>query len=127
MNILRPSCAVSEDGQKKDKTERSCQREKICPLSDVDIAVCLSEDADIAGAELKILGGLADMLNTDEIDLVILNTAPLTLKMRILAHRKVIADNAPFARHAYESLTMRAWFDFSVLEKNILERRFLHG
>ncbi len=66
-----------------------------------------------------------DILKTDEIDLVILNAAPISLRMRIQKTRRVIADNVPFARHAYESLTMRESFDFSVFEGKILERRFL--
>ncbi len=54
-----------------------------------------------------------------------LNAAPISLRMRIQKTRRVIADNVPFARHAYESLTMRESFDFSVFEGKILERRFL--
>ncbi|MDM8523719.1 nucleotidyltransferase domain-containing protein [Desulfococcaceae bacterium HSG8] len=97
------------------------------PMSDVDIAVCLSEDSNMAEKKMELMGRLADILKTDEIDLVILNSAPLTLRMKILENKKIIADNAPFARHAYESLTMRKYFDFSISEMNILERRFLHG
>jgi len=71
---------------------------KPLPLSDVDIAVYLKEKA-----------------------------APLTLRMRILETGRVIADNTPFVRHQYESLTMREFFDFSRVEKGILERRFSLG
>ena len=67
------------------------------------------------------------LLETDEIDLVILNAVPLTLKMKILRNKKVIVDNNPFLRYNYESLTMRKYFDFSIKETGILERRFLHG
>ena len=45
--------------------------------------------------------------NTDEIDLVILNTAHLPLLMNILRNKKVIVDKEPFARQIFESLTMR--------------------
>jgi hypothetical protein len=58
---------------------------------------------------------------------VLLNTAPLTLKMKILENKKVIADKNPFLRYRFESLVMREYFDFSVLEKGILERRFLNN
>ncbi len=68
-----------------------------------------------------------ELLETDEIDLVILNTAPLTLKMKILEGKNVIVDNDPFLRHRYESLTIRKYFDFSIKEMGILERRFLRG
>jgi len=80
-----------------------------------------------APMKMEILADLMDLLQTDEIDLVVLNTAPLPLKMRILRNKKTIADRVPFARHRYESLTMRSYFDFSKKETDILERRFLNG
>jgi len=102
-------------------------KKKPMPLSDVDIAVYLSECEDYVEQKLEILGKLVILLETDEIDLVILNTAPLTLRMKILENKKVIVDNDPFLRYSYESLTMRKYFDFSIKEMGILERRFLHG
>ena len=74
----------------------------------------------------NFLGNLASFLETDEIDLVVLNRAPLALKMKILENKRVIVDKAPSIRHRYESLTMRQYFDFSVKEKAILNRRFIH-
>lgn len=105
----------------------SLARGKPRPLSDVDIAVFLSENANFPEKKMEIFGKLADILKTDEIDLVILNSAPLVLQMKILENKTIIADNDPFARHSYESLVMRKYFDFSITEKNILERRFLRG
>jgi uncharacterized protein len=102
-------------------------RKKLTPLSDVDIAVYLSEVADSAEEKIDILGNLMDFLQTDEVDLVILNQAPLSLKMKILEIREVIVDNNPFLRHRYESLTMREYFDFAFLETGILKRRYLDG
>jgi hypothetical protein len=97
------------------------------PLSDVDIAIYCSEQEDSVGKKVEILGDLMELLETDEIDLVILNTAPLTLRMKILENKKIIVDHTPFLRHKYESVTMRKYFDFSIKEMGILERRFLHG
>ena len=97
------------------------------PLSDVDIAVYLKEPSDIQEKKMEILGTLIDVLQTDEIDLVVLNSAPLPLRMRILENKKVVVDREPFLRHHYESLTMREYFDFSILEGQILNRRFLSG
>ena len=76
---------------------------------------------------MELLEKLIDILQTDEIDLVILNTAPLSLAAKVVETKKVIVDNAPFIRHKYESLVMREYFDFSIVEKAILKRRFLHG
>ena len=97
------------------------------PLSDVDIAVYLKEPSDVPEKKMEILGTLIDILQTDEIDLVVLNRAALPLRMRILKNKKVVADREPFLRHHYESLTMREYFDFSIKEREILNRRFLGG
>lgn len=102
-------------------------KKKPMPLSDVDMAIYLLEGVDMVEKKMEILGRLMILLETDEIDLVILNTAPLTLKMKILENKKVIVDNDPFLRYSYESLTIRKYFDFSIKEIGILERRFLHG
>jgi len=96
------------------------------PLSDVDIAVYFAENVNPVTNKMEILGDLTAILQTDEIDLVVLNTASLPLKMRILQKKKTIVDRDPFARHRYESLTMRSYFDFAKIEMDILERRFLH-
>ena len=97
------------------------------PLSDVDIAVYIEQEADITNIRFDILGGLNYILKTDEIDLVVLNNAPLPLAMRILSNKKLLVDKKPYVRHAYESLIMREYFDFSFLEKSILKRRFQNG
>ena len=96
------------------------------PLSDIDIAVYLDFDYN-ADVRLEILGNLIDALKSDKIDLVILNTAPLPLKFRVLKFGRLLVDNSPFIRHAFESATMRLHMDFSKLEKRILKQRFLNG
>ncbi len=102
-------------------------RKKARPLSDVDIAVYCEEGSFFPEKKLEILGNLAGILKTDEIDLVVLNRAPLAIRMKILENKKVIVDKAPLARHRYESLTMRQYFDFSYKESFILRKRFLDG
>jgi predicted nucleotidyltransferase len=97
------------------------------PLSDVDIAVYLKEDSNFAECKLDILGQLMDILHTDEIDLVILNRAEISLVFNILKSKKIIVDKNPFERHLFESLMMRKSFDFSFKELNQLRRRYLHG
>jgi len=105
----------------------SLARGKPQPLSDVDIAVYLAEPRSLSDVKLDILGMLIDILQTDEIDLVVLNTAELPLSMNVLKSKKVIVDKDPFVRHKFESLTMRKYFDFSIKEASILQRRYLHG
>ena len=68
-------------------------------MSDVEIAVYLSEGEDYIQRKLEILGKLMELLETEEIDLVVLNTTPLTLRMKILENKKVMVDNdRPIAR-----------------------------
>lgn len=96
------------------------------PLSDVDIAVFLTQGP-YAEKRLKILGDLIDILRDDRVDLVILNQSPLPLKCRIVRTRVVLADSLPFVRHLFESRTIRSCMDFSKIEIRILERRYLRG
>jgi predicted nucleotidyltransferase len=102
-------------------------RGRISPLSDIDVAVYLSGRASPTRTKLKLVNALAGILGTDAIDLVVLNSAPISLRGRILRDRRIIADREPFLRHRYESLTTREFFDFAVRERAILERRYLHG
>ena len=66
------------------------------PLSDVDIAIFLKDGIDVAGTKIEILGKLVDILQTDEIDLVVLNAASLPLTNNILKNRKLIVDKKTF-------------------------------
>jgi len=102
-------------------------RGPVQPLSDVDIAVYLRKNVDISEIKLEILGKLMEILQTDEIDLVILNIADLPLIINILKSKKVIVDKEPFSRQIFESLAMRKYFDFSIIETAILQRRYMHG
>jgi hypothetical protein len=93
----------------------------------VDIAVYLADNHFVKEDKLDILGKLMDILQTDEIDLVILNTASLPIMINILKNKRIIVDKDPFFRHTFESLTMRKYFDFSIKESAQLKRRYLHG
>ncbi len=95
------------------------------PSSDIDVAVFLKkEGTDFVEEKLRIIGRLTEQLQTDAIDVVILNTAPTSLLGRILAKREVLIDREPFRRHAFESLALRQYMDFSIKETAILEGRF---
>jgi len=97
------------------------------PLSDVDIAIYLRTGGKVSEKKLEIMGNLVAILKTDEIDLVVMNTAALALVMNIVKARKIVVDKDPFSRHIFESLTMRKYFDFSIKESAILNRRYLNG
>lgn len=97
------------------------------PSSDIDIAVFLDDKSDLTAEKLLLIGELIDNLGTDEIDLVLLNTAPLPLKARVIRNNEILIDRKPYLRHTFESLVLREYFDFSVIETAILKRRFSIG
>ena len=105
----------------------SFAKEKQRPLSDIDIAVYLKQGTNVAECKLAILERMIDILQTDEIDLVVLNAVNLPLVINVLKSKKIIVDKEPFARHIFESLEMRKYFDFSIREIAILQRRYFHG
>jgi len=105
----------------------SLARGRVSPLSDVDIAIYTVDGADIVQEKLEMLGKLNELLKTDEVDLVVLNTAPLPLAARVIKNKIILVDKRPFTRHAFESLIMREYFDFSRKEMDILERRYKLG
>ena len=97
-------------------------RGRFSPLSDIDPALFLKNEKKTN--YLRTFGNISEILGTGEIDLVILNRAPLSLSGRILQSRKVLVDKAPFVRHRFESITLRMFFDFSFKERDILKRRY---
>jgi len=94
------------------------------PLSDLDLAVYTRDVEDLAEYKLGLFQRLADTLGTAELDLVVLNRAPTSLAGRILRNRRVLVDKDPFRRHAYESLTLRQFFDFRFREEAVLAGRY---
>jgi predicted nucleotidyltransferase len=105
----------------------SLAKGKSTPSSDVDIAVYLKQGIDVAETKIEIIIRLSDILQTDDIDLIILNSANLPLINNIIKYHKLIVDNKPFERHRFESLSMRKYLDFSIKESAMLKRRYLHG
>ncbi|MBE3064650.1 MAG: nucleotidyltransferase domain-containing protein, partial [Spirochaetes bacterium] len=53
------------------------------PLSDVDIALFLEREGDGPDARLSLFETLTDVLGTFELDLLILNSAPISIVGRV--------------------------------------------
>jgi len=96
-------------------------RGKRRPLSDVNLGIYVRNVKRLDF--LSLFSEISRILGTDEIDLVVLNSAPISLAGRILRKRKILIDKEPFLRHQYESRILREFFDFAVKEKEILRRR----
>jgi hypothetical protein len=99
----------------------------IYPLSDIDLAVYLKHTNELAAYKLQLFNEITDVIGTSEMDLIILNTAPISLTGRILQKREVLVDKGPFSRHAFESLKLREFFDFRMKEDSLLSRRYGRG
>lgn len=97
-------------------------RDKRKPLSDVDLGIYVKNSKRLNF--LSLFRKISQILGTDEIDLVVLNSAPISLAGRILKNKKILIDKDPFLRHQYESLIMRKYFDFTLKENEILHRRY---
>jgi predicted nucleotidyltransferase len=100
---------------------------RLTPLSDVDVAVYLDPVADLVAARLQAIVAVTRHLATDDVDLVVLNSAPTALVGRVLTSRQVILDRDPFLRHRFESLALREFADFRIFEHRLLERRARRG
>ena len=100
---------------------------RLTPRSDVDVAIRVSDHADRPAVRLEALHAASRHLGTDLVDVVLLNTAPLSLAGRILTTRRVLLDRVPFARHRYESATARMFQDFRIREHRLLAARYGRG
>ena len=100
---------------------------RLTPLSDVDVAVYLAETADPVAKRFEVIDAVSAHLGTDEIDVLVLNTAPTALVGRVLGTRRVILDRDPFRRHRFESKALREFFDFRLFEHRLLARRARDG
>jgi uncharacterized protein len=94
------------------------------PLSDMDIAVYLRETDSLAEYKLDLFHRITGAFGSNELDLVILNTAPVSIAGRILQNKQILADKNPLSRNSFESVTLRKFFDFKVKEKTIFLLRY---
>lgn len=104
----------------------SASRDALRPTSDVDIAVYLENGTD-HDARLAVATDVSRHLRTNDVDVVVLNSAPAALIGRVLADRRVLVDRDPFRRHRFESTELRKFFDFAIREKRLLEARYPSG
>jgi len=108
------------------------------PLSDVDVAVLLAgrpDDDRCFDMRLEIMGGLMDVLHVNEVDVAILNQAPLALRYRALRDGVLLFCCDRQAMVEFCARTVIEYLDFKPVierhERAILERarkgELLHG
>ena len=90
------------------------------PLSDVDVAVLASESLAGKGARfdlrLRLTNALISMLQVNQVDVVVLNDAPLLLQHRVLRDGLVLFCRDELARVRYETQAILKYLDFQHIE-----------
>jgi len=84
------------------------------PWSDVDIAVMMGPDWDgeVVETMLDLAGRIEAAARVGNVDVLILNRAPLRLQGRVLREGKKVYSCDEPARVAWASRTFREWADF---------------
>jgi predicted nucleotidyltransferase len=97
--------------------------------SDVDVAVLLEghpDDDTCFDRRLEVIGGLMGILNTNDVDVLILNQAPPALAYAVLRDGIIIFCRDPEARIEFYLHTVNAYLDFKPIlmrhERAILEK-----
>jgi len=97
---------------------------KTGPLSDYDFAVFLSQKPAFS-FKYELKNKLANALNIEQIDLVILNDAPIELKYKVITTGKVIFQKNSIVKTEFEADTLSQYFDYLPVlraqKKDILE------
>ena len=98
-------------------------------LSDVDVAVLLTEGLSVpetGQARLRLLGDLMSALGRDDVDLVVLNRAPVLLRQRVLRDGRLLFATDEQARVSFTEDTYRCYLDhrhmYDVLEETMFGR-----
>lgn len=100
---------------------------RVSPLSDVDIAVYLSEDCAEPRRHdkaLELAGKAEDCLGTSEVDLVVLNDAPPELAYSVLSKGKLLVNKDDLALVRFRVATLREYLDRAHM-RDIYERYLL--
>ncbi len=84
---------------------------KIGPQSDYDFAVFLSQKTSFP-FKYKLKNKLLSILDSKQVDLVILNDAPIELKYKVIATGKVIFQKNSIVRTEFEADTLSQYFDY---------------
>lgn len=82
------------------------------PTSDVDIAVQLTESADIYRLRSELAHELTKELETDQIDLVVLNEAPIELSFHVIADGIRLYERSVADRVECEAYIMSRYGDY---------------
>jgi predicted nucleotidyltransferase len=102
---------------------------KLNPLSDLDFAVLLSKKMsrrECFDKHLDLIGLFTEIFRTEEIDLVLLNDAPLRFAYKIIATGKRICCNDRLELSDFVEKNRKLYLDFIFFQSGF-DRAFLEG
>jgi uncharacterized protein len=82
------------------------------PMSDYDLAVLVDRGADGRRIQARLAHELARTLQTDQVDAVLLNRAPIELAYAIIAQGEVVYEQDVATRVEYEATVLSRYGDF---------------
>lgn len=91
---------------------------RVTPLSDIDIAVLLSDDMpeeEYLHLRSELYADLSKFLGTDEIDIIFLNNAPLSMQYGVLKDKKVLYCSDWEKMIDFESRVIKLYLDIKLL------------
>ncbi|MFO8034354.1 MAG: nucleotidyltransferase domain-containing protein [Candidatus Bipolaricaulota bacterium] len=100
-------------------------------LSDVDVAVLVESDqrasqeaAEPFGYKAAVVGGVTSVLQTDRVDVVILNEAPPLLAHEVIREGEILLSTDEAARLAFEEAVKKRYLDSQPLRN--VKREYLY-
>lgn len=98
----------------------SVAKGKAGKLSDIDIAVLLDESLNKKqrfDLQLELISDISELLKTDNIDLVVINEAPLSLKFEIIKANYPLFVRDRMEKIDFEQMVMSRYLDRRYYEK----------
>lgn len=89
--------------------------------SDVDVAVLLREDADVARRHLELIAAAGEAIGGRDADVVVLNEAPAALGYRVLRDGHLLLSRDERARVAHWVRTIDRYLDMAPMRRTLAE------
>jgi predicted nucleotidyltransferase len=91
------------------------------PLSDVDIAVLLSDEVDPWTVQLDLMSAIASAIGSSDVDVVVLNRAPVSLGYRVLRDGVLLLSRDERARIRHWVATVSSYIDMEPFRRALSE------
>lgn len=89
------------------------------PLSDVDVAVLLSDDADPFKRRLDLIGAVSRIVGDERTDVVVLNEVPVALEFRVLRDGQELVCRDEVARVRHHRDTVIRYIDMTPMRREL--------